>query len=86
MLITICFNDLHNSSTDDGKQYGFGQFWFSSAGYGLILTAETTEGIIYHGEEISFPKGSDQLPKQPEDVGTGAAHKLLQQIFLVSFR
>uniref|UniRef100_A0A8R1XS80 RNA 3'-terminal phosphate cyclase-like protein n=1 Tax=Onchocerca volvulus TaxID=6282 RepID=A0A8R1XS80_ONCVO len=53
----------------------------SSPGFSLFLTAETTEGIIYHGEAISKPKGEHGNPIVPEDVGRIAACQLLDQIF-----
>ncbi|KAM3719623.1 putative RNA 3'-terminal phosphate cyclase-like protein [Dirofilaria immitis] len=53
----------------------------SSPGFGLFLTAETTEGIVYHGEAISKPKGEQGNPVLPEDVGHIAACQLLDQIF-----
>uniref|UniRef100_A0A0K0DNZ2 RNA 3'-terminal phosphate cyclase-like protein n=1 Tax=Angiostrongylus cantonensis TaxID=6313 RepID=A0A0K0DNZ2_ANGCA len=54
---------------------------FSSPGYGLFLTAETTEGIVYHGEAISKPKGEIGDPVVAEDVGTNAATALLEEIY-----
>ncbi|EJW75226.1 18S rRNA biogenesis protein RCL1, partial [Wuchereria bancrofti] len=42
---------------------------------------ETTEGIIYHGEAVSKPKGEQGNPVVPEDVGHVAACQLLDQIF-----
>ncbi|MCP9261518.1 18S rRNA biogenesis protein RCL1 [Dirofilaria immitis] len=47
----------------------------------VFLTAETTEGIVYHGEAISKPKGEQGNPVLPEDVGHIAACQLLDQIF-----
>ncbi|CAI5442456.1 unnamed protein product [Caenorhabditis angaria] len=54
----------------------------SSPGYGLFLTAETTEGVIYQAEAISRPKGESGDPILPEDIGTQVGHLLLQQIYL----
>uniref|UniRef100_A0A1I8ENQ2 18S rRNA biogenesis protein RCL1 n=1 Tax=Wuchereria bancrofti TaxID=6293 RepID=A0A1I8ENQ2_WUCBA len=53
----------------------------ASPGFGLFLTSETTEGIIYHGESVSKPKGEQGNPVVPEDVGHVAACQLLDQIF-----
>ncbi|XGW08614.1 hypothetical protein V3C99_011160 [Haemonchus contortus] len=53
----------------------------NSPGYGLILTAETTEGVTYHGEAISKPKGDPGDPIVAEDVGTNAAAALLEEIY-----
>ncbi|KAL3994374.1 18S rRNA biogenesis protein RCL1 [Acanthocheilonema viteae] len=53
----------------------------SSPGFGLFLTAETTEGIVYHGEAVSKPKDEQGNPAVPEDVGHIAACQLLDQIF-----
>ncbi|WKX93339.1 hypothetical protein Q1695_010971 [Nippostrongylus brasiliensis] len=53
----------------------------SSPGYGLFLTAETTEGVVYHGEALSKPKGEAGDPIVAEDVGTNAAVALLEEIY-----
>nr|CDP92763.1 Bm7627, isoform a [Brugia malayi] len=53
----------------------------NSPGFGLFLTSETTEGIIYHGEAVSKPKDEQGNPVVPEDVGHVAACQLLDQIF-----
>ncbi|VDN04090.1 unnamed protein product [Thelazia callipaeda] len=53
----------------------------SSPGFGLFLTAETTEGIVYHGNALSKPKGEQGNQALPEDVGHGAACQLLDQIY-----
>uniref|UniRef100_A0A915PYV2 RNA 3'-terminal phosphate cyclase-like protein n=1 Tax=Setaria digitata TaxID=48799 RepID=A0A915PYV2_9BILA len=53
----------------------------NSPGFGLFLTAETTEGVIYHGEAVSKPKGEQGNPLIPEDIGYMAACQLLDQIF-----
>lgn len=63
----------------------FNDWSFSSPGFGLFLTAETTEGIVYHGEAVSKPKGEQGNPVVPEDVGHLAACQLLDQIFAVRF-
>ncbi|VDK48762.1 unnamed protein product [Cylicostephanus goldi] len=55
----------------------------NSPGYGLFLTAETTEGVVYHGEAISKPKGEAGDPIVPEDVGANAASALLEEIYRV---
>ena len=54
--------------------------FFSSPGYGLFLTAETTEGVVYHGEAMSRPKNEPGDPIVPEDVGNQAAVALLNEI------
>ncbi|KAK6056324.1 hypothetical protein COOONC_06170, partial [Cooperia oncophora] len=52
-----------------------------SPGYGLFLTAETTEGVVYHGEAMSKPKGEAGDPIVAEDVGSNAAIALLEEIY-----
>lgn len=52
-----------------------------SPGYGIFLTAETTEGVVYHGEAISRPKGEEGNPVVPEEVGNLAAEALLDEIY-----
>lgn len=56
---------------------------FSSPGYGIFLTAETTEGVFYHGEALSRPKGDPAPPLIPEEVGDAAAKALLDEIYKV---
>lgn len=60
-------------------------FKFSSPGYGIIITAETTEGVVFHGEAASKPKGESGEPIIPEDIGTLAANNLLNEIYSVQF-
>uniref|UniRef100_A0A914WZB6 RNA 3'-terminal phosphate cyclase-like protein n=1 Tax=Plectus sambesii TaxID=2011161 RepID=A0A914WZB6_9BILA len=52
----------------------------NSPGYGLFLTAETTEGVVFHGEALSKPKGDKGDPLVPEDIGQMAANRLLDEI------
>ena len=52
-----------------------------SPGFGIFLTAETTEGVFYHGEAMSQPKGAEQSQSIPEEVGEAAAEKLLDEIY-----
>jgi hypothetical protein len=48
------------------------------------LTAETTDGVVYHGEAMSKPKGCiDKQPSIPEDVGILAAQRLINEIYRV---
>lgn len=57
---------------------------YRSPGYGLFLTAETTDGVVYHGEAMSKPKGCvDKQPSIPEEVGDQAAQRLLEEIYRV---
>lgn len=55
----------------------------NSPGFGLFLTAESTEGVIYHGEAMSLPKNADDDQRIPEDVGQQAAMTLLDEIHRV---
>lgn len=57
---------------------------FRAPGFGIFLTAETNEGVFYHGESMSKPVGSSDEPATAEDVGTEAAEKLLTEIFKVT--
>ncbi|KAI6196324.1 putative RNA 3'-terminal phosphate cyclase-like protein [Aphelenchoides besseyi] len=52
-----------------------------SPGFGIFLTAETTEGIFYHGEAMSKPAGTTDEPATAEEVGVEAAQKLLSEIY-----
>lgn len=47
-----------------------------SAGFGINLSAETTENVIYGAEVVSNVQGA-----LPEDVGKECANKLLDEIF-----
>jgi hypothetical protein len=48
------------------------------------LVAETTDGAFYSAEMVSNPKGSNQGPIVPEDLGKEAAKYLLQEIYRVN--
>lgn len=55
----------------------------NSPGFGIFLTAETTEGVFYHGEAMSKPKYVEGDQLVPEDVGKNAAEALLNEIYRV---
>ena len=52
-----------------------------SPGYGLVLFAETTEGVILSAEANSLPRGTDYNNMTAEDVGILAANYLLDEIY-----
>jgi hypothetical protein len=56
-----------------------------SPGFGIFLTAETNEGVFYHGEAMSKPVNSSDEPATAEEIGKEAAEKLLTEIYKVSF-
>ncbi|KAF2885038.1 hypothetical protein ILUMI_21154 [Ignelater luminosus] len=64
-----------NTDQRKGNQSG------KSPGFGLHLVAETTVGVFYAAEQVSNVASEDEK-STPEDVGTAAANKLLQQIYL----
>jgi hypothetical protein len=47
------------------------------------LTAETNEGVFYHGEAMSRPVNSSDEPATAEEIGQEAAGKLMTEIFKV---
>lgn len=51
-----------------------------SPGFGVHLTAETTEGVIFSSEQVSNVGGTE--PSLPEDIGAAAAQRLLYEIYL----
>lgn len=55
----------------------------NSPGFGLFLTAETTEGVFYHGEAMSVPKDTEEAQLIPEEIGEKAAVALLEEIYRV---
>lgn len=65
-------------STDQcrGKQSG------KSPGFGIHLTAETTNGVFYSSEQVSNVVSNGEDPSIPEDVGVAAAQRLLYEIYL----
>lgn len=87
-LIILNFNILVESSkgvmlkflpdiyihTDQNKGKNSGL----SSGYGINLSAETTENIIYSVEAVSNTEGALVLP---EDLGIQCAEKLLDEIY-----
>ena len=54
-----------------------------SPGFGIFISAETTEGVFYHGEAMSNPKDSEKSQAVPEEVGEEAAKRLLNEIYKV---
>ncbi|XP_037938136.1 probable RNA 3'-terminal phosphate cyclase-like protein [Teleopsis dalmanni] len=50
-----------------------------SAGFGVCLLAETTDGVVFGAEAIS--KSKEKTASIPEDVGNEAAMKLLDEIY-----
>ncbi|KAK6018014.1 18S rRNA biogenesis protein RCL1 [Ostertagia ostertagi] len=52
----------------------------NSPGYGLFLTAETTEGVMYHGEAISKPKGRSSCPSGGNLQGGGCLDSSAQPL------
>ncbi|KAJ8915742.1 hypothetical protein NQ315_004554 [Exocentrus adspersus] len=65
-----------NTDQCKGKQSG------KSPGFGIHLMAETTNGVIYSAEQVSNVVSSGEEPSLPEDVGAGAAQRLLYEIYL----
>lgn len=59
-----------HTDLNKGKLSGF------SPGFGINLSAETTENVIYSAESIAVAQG-----KLPEDLGEECAKKLLDEIF-----
>ena len=57
--------------------------FYRSPGFGLTLVAETTNGAFLAAESASNPKGSDQGPSIPEDLGKEASGLLLEEIYRV---
>jgi hypothetical protein len=55
-----------------------------SPGFGMTLVAETTNGVCYTADVCSKPRGSEEPPSVAEDLGTQAAHLLLEEIYRVS--
>ncbi|KAJ6638461.1 putative RNA 3'-terminal phosphate cyclase-like protein [Pseudolycoriella hygida] len=63
------------SDQTKGKQAG------NSPGFGVNLVAETTNGVFYSTDVTSNVVTKGENPSIPEDVGTSAAHKLLEEIY-----
>lgn len=55
--------------------------FFRSPGFGLVLVAETTEGVVFGAEKVANPKGSSDGPSVPEDIGLDAAKLLMEEIY-----
>ena len=51
----------------------------------MTLVAETTNGTFLTAEACSNPKGSEEPPSVPEDLGKKIAHLLLEEIYRVSW-
>ncbi|CAK5080549.1 unnamed protein product [Meloidogyne enterolobii] len=52
-----------------------------SPGFGIFITATTTEGVSYFGEAMSNPKDSQKVQLIPEEIGAEAAKRLLNEIY-----
>nr|CAD2170937.1 unnamed protein product [Meloidogyne enterolobii] len=52
-----------------------------SPGFGIFITASTTEGVSYFGEAMSNPKDSQKVQLIPEEIGAEAAKRLLNEIY-----
>nr|CAG4647894.1 EOG090X05X4 [Moina brachiata]SVE93005.1 EOG090X05X4 [Moina brachiata] len=52
-----------------------------SPGFGITLTAETTNGTFLSAESISNPQGEKQLPSVAEELGEKSALLLLEEIY-----
>ncbi|XP_063975733.1 RNA 3'-terminal phosphate cyclase-like protein [Diachasmimorpha longicaudata] len=52
-----------------------------SPGFGITVTAETTNGVFLSGEAFSPLMTTGSLPCVPEDIGKEAANKLLHEIY-----
>uniref|UniRef100_A0A914KHA0 RNA 3'-terminal phosphate cyclase-like protein n=1 Tax=Meloidogyne incognita TaxID=6306 RepID=A0A914KHA0_MELIC len=52
-----------------------------SPGFGIFITASTTEGVSYFGEAMSNPKDSQKIQLIPEEIGAEAARHLLNEIY-----
>ncbi len=51
----------------------------------MTLIAETTNGSFLCAEMASNPRGKDQVPTVPEDLGKNTAKLLLEEIHRVCF-
>lgn len=58
-------------------------YLFRSPGFGIFLTAETNQGVFYHGEAISRPVDSSAEPATAEEIGQEAANSLMMEIYKV---
>ena len=58
-------------------------FLYRSPGFGLTLVAETINGAFLCAETASNPKGSEEAPTVPEDLGVNTAKLLLEEIYRV---
>uniref|UniRef100_A0A915LKG3 RNA 3'-terminal phosphate cyclase-like protein n=1 Tax=Meloidogyne javanica TaxID=6303 RepID=A0A915LKG3_MELJA len=52
-----------------------------SPGFGIFITASTTEGVSYSAEAMSNPKDSQKIQLIPEEIGAEAAKRLLNEIY-----
>lgn len=64
-----------NTDQCRGKQSG------RSPGFGINLTAETTNGVFYSAEQTSNVVSEGKEPSVPEDIGANAAQRLLNEIY-----
>lgn len=53
-----------------------------SPGFGISLTAETAEGVVYSSDAVSHEAGAAE-PSVPEDLGRTASEQLMESVFRV---
>lgn len=53
----------------------------NSPGFGITLTAETTEGVCFSAELCSNQVQNGEDPSVPEDLGKAAAQQLLEEVY-----
>lgn len=53
----------------------------NSPGFGVTLTAETTEGVCFTAELCSNQPQNGEEPSVPEDLGRAAAQMLLEEVY-----
>ncbi|XP_071445660.1 RNA 3'-terminal phosphate cyclase-like protein [Hetaerina americana] len=74
-ILMKCIPDVY-INTDHSKGVKSG----TSPGFGIILVAETTEGVFFTAEAMSSPASPGSLPAIPEDLGREASLRLLEEI------
>ncbi|KAF0288258.1 RNA 3'-terminal phosphate cyclase-like protein [Amphibalanus amphitrite] len=58
-----------------------GEMAGKSPGFGISLVAETTTGCMMTSDVTSQPQGAEGPPSVPEELGTSAAHLLLDEVY-----
>ena len=78
----LLFSSLHTCDLYP-SQFDLNSHYRRSPGYGLVLAAETTNGVFLCAEVVANQKGAASGPSDAEEIGLEGAGLLMEEIFKV---